>query len=69
MDMCLFMSATPIFDNYQEIPCLMKLIKPGFVCDELLTPDKSEKVMKVHLSYYGLNPPDALVKLYWYIYS
>ncbi|KAG4085899.1 hypothetical protein H8356DRAFT_1737260 [Neocallimastix lanati (nom. inval.)] len=61
MDMCFFMSATPIFDNYQEIPNLVKLIKPGFVCDEPLTPDKLEKVMKEHLSYYGLNPPDTLV--------
>jgi len=57
----LFMSATPIFDDYQEIPNLVKLIKPGFGCDEPLTPDKLEKVMKGHLSYYGLNLPDTLV--------
>jgi hypothetical protein len=23
------MSATPIFDNFQEIPSLVKLVKPG----------------------------------------
>jgi len=35
----LFMPATPIFSNYQEIPSLMKLIKSGFICDEPLAHD------------------------------
>ncbi|KAG4090896.1 hypothetical protein H8356DRAFT_1321146 [Neocallimastix lanati (nom. inval.)] len=57
----LFMSATPIYGNYQEIPNLVRLIKPGFVCYGPLTPDKLEEIMKGHLSYYGLNPPDTMV--------
>jgi len=59
----LFMSATPIFDNYNEITSLVKLIKPNLNINEKLTPEKLEEMMKGHLSYYGLNPPDTSVNI------
>ncbi|ORX41595.1 hypothetical protein BCR36DRAFT_339198, partial [Piromyces finnis] len=57
----LFMSATPIFDNYNEITSLVKLIKPDFDFSIKITPEKLEEIMKGHVSYYGLNPPDTSV--------
>jgi len=57
----LFMSATPIFDNYNEIKSLVKLIKPNLDSNIKFTPEKLEEIMKGHLSYYGLNPPDTSV--------
>ncbi|ORX41419.1 hypothetical protein BCR36DRAFT_339561, partial [Piromyces finnis] len=55
------MSATPIFDNYNEITSLVKLIKPDFDFNIKITPEKLEAIMKGHVSYYGLNPPDTSV--------
>jgi len=57
----IFMSATPIFDNYNEITSLVKLIKPNLDFNIKFTPEKLEEIMKGHLSYYGLNPPDTSV--------
>jgi len=57
----IFMSATPIFDNYNEISSLIKLIIPNVDCNLDFTPGKVEKIMKGHISYYGLNPPDTSV--------
>ena len=57
----LFMSATPIFDNYNEITSLVKLIKPNLDSNIKFTPEKLEEIMKGHLLYYGLNPPDTSV--------
>ena len=59
----LFMSATPIFDNYNEITSLVKLIKPNFNFNGKLTPEKLEEAMKGHLSYYGINPPETSVNV------
>lgn len=57
----LFMSATPIFDNYSEITSLVKLMKPDFNFNIDITPEILEEIMKGHVSYYGLNPPDTSV--------
>ncbi|ORX38101.1 hypothetical protein BCR36DRAFT_313561 [Piromyces finnis] len=55
------MSATPIFDNYNEISSLIKLIVPTINNNTDFTPKKVEEIMKGHVSYYGLNPPDTIV--------
>ncbi|ORX48889.1 P-loop containing nucleoside triphosphate hydrolase protein, partial [Piromyces finnis] len=57
----IFMSATPIFDNYNEISSLIKLIVPTINNNTDFTPKKVEEIMKGHVSYYGLNPPDTIV--------
>ncbi len=57
----IFMTATPIFDNANEITDLAKLIKPNLNSTSLLTPEKLKEVMLGHLSYYGLNPPNTSV--------
>jgi len=58
-----FMSATPIFDNYNEITSLVKLIKPNIKLDHPLTPEKLEKIRKGHVSYYGVNPLETSVNI------
>ena len=50
----LFMSATPIFDNSNEINSLVKLIKPDLETNTTLTSDKLEEVMRGHISFYRL---------------
>ncbi|KAL6590731.1 hypothetical protein U3516DRAFT_855866 [Neocallimastix sp. 'constans'] len=57
----IFMSATPIFDNANEITDLVKLIKPNLNFTSFLTPEKLKEEMLGHLSYYGLNPPNTTV--------
>ncbi|KAG4081972.1 hypothetical protein H8356DRAFT_1019729 [Neocallimastix lanati (nom. inval.)] len=57
----IFMSATPIFDNANEITDLVKLIKPNLNSTSFLTPEKLKEEMLGHLSYYGLNPPNTTV--------
>ncbi|ORX78473.1 hypothetical protein BCR32DRAFT_282219 [Anaeromyces robustus] len=57
----IFMSATPIFDNYNEMTNFIKLMKPNFKSDKVLTPEKLEEIMRGHLSYYGLSPSDTLL--------
>ncbi|KAL6588826.1 hypothetical protein U3516DRAFT_861717 [Neocallimastix sp. 'constans'] len=57
----IFMSATPIFDNANEITDLVKLIKPNLNSTSYLTPEKLKEEMLGHLSYYGLNPPNTTV--------
>ena len=59
----IFMSATPIFDNYNEITSLVKLIKPNLQLNHPLTPENLEMLMKGHVSYYGLNPLDTIVNI------
>jgi len=57
----IFMSATPIFDNANEIINLIKLIKPNLNSATALTPEEVKEEMLGHLSYYGLNPPNTSV--------
>ncbi|KAG4084028.1 hypothetical protein H8356DRAFT_1016547 [Neocallimastix lanati (nom. inval.)] len=57
----IFMSATPIFDNANEITDLVKLIKSNLNSTSFLTPEKLKEEMLGHLSYYGLNPPNTTV--------
>ncbi|KAG4082634.1 hypothetical protein H8356DRAFT_1066021 [Neocallimastix lanati (nom. inval.)] len=57
----IFMSATPIFDNANEITDLVKLIKPNLNSTSFLNPEKLKEEMLGHLSYYGLNPPNTTV--------
>ncbi|KAL6611807.1 hypothetical protein U3516DRAFT_871082 [Neocallimastix sp. 'constans'] len=57
----IFMSATPIFDNANEITDLVKLIKPNLNSTSFLTPEKLKEEMLGHLSYYGLIPPNTTV--------